>query len=837
MPREPLLKRRILSAILLTILLWAFPSAPAFGQEGDTPNGEALKTNINPIPQGEAIVTLVVNGRRWGDVEAKIDLDDPFLKVSLLKEALSPSLSEKQKERIFSVILSKLEWAGIADLAAAGVTGVWDMETLTYTINTPGEYSTLREIDFSQEAAFNDSVWLKPSNFAAVLNTNLTGSVNVSSTGFVVPLSATFDSLFNIYTVAVEANGSLSYSSPSFTWAFNSARAIYDFPKVEGRLYAGIVSLEGTGYQSRPEIYGVSLHNIDTFSRYSKNYSPSIAFTLQKPSSVRIVINGTVVRTLKLDMGNYRLYDLPFAYGMNSMSIEVEDGTNPDGSIIYKPVDSYITTETGLLVGGKIDYGISAGVGRSEPDQPIANAYFRYGLLSFLTAGINIEADRRSLMTGLNLVAGTGIGGFILNAGSVVAWDGRTYPFAYSADLEYHFAMPADQRMPGISFSAGYASEGFTAPLPSSVVSTPDALVKATASIGGSIAKVASYGLGGTWTHSFGADEEDKGTVSVNFGFAATKNTSLTIGANLVFASDTSPTFSATLGMRTSDPRRPSRQIGVSQSSTGTNTINYNDQFPNSNNVGYGITANNILGGVDEPSSLFFNTGFTTPYFSMSGSAGVNYGSSLTSPLGVVNLNLASALAYVDGYFAVSKPLYDSFVIFVPEKSTGNMAIAFTVDQGTKLISHGMPIAAPLSSYRKSRLAMDFPEADADVVATNPQSAVSSAYRSGFLFKGGLEKLLYVSGRLLDKGNNPIPLTAGDVLKADGTLLAQTFTDEAGTFQIYGLTSGTYKIIWPDAIGISVINVEGNDTGLVEIGDIHATPTPAPATSVPAHTP
>ena len=118
---------------------------------------------------------------------------------------------------------------------------------------------------------------------------------------------------------------------------------------------------------------------------------------------------------------------------------------------------------------------------------------------------------------------------------------------------------------------------------------------------------------------------------------------------------------------------------------------------------------------------------------------------------------------------------------------------------------------------------MDFPEADADVVPTNPQAAVAAKYRSGFLFKGGLEKLLYVSGRLLDAAGNPIGLVAGDVFKEDGTLISQTFTDDTGTFQIYGLTSGTYKIVWPDTIGTTIIRIEGNESGLVEIVDVYAT--------------
>lgn len=826
-------RKRILATpylLLFCLYFCFFPRANIFGQEektGDTPaaSGIPLATNINPLPQGEAIVTLVVNGRRYGDVEAKIDMDDPFLQVSLLKQVLAPSLSQKEMDRVFGVILSKLEYAGIADLAAAGITGVWDMETLTYSISTPGEYARVKEIHFVEETPLNENVWLKPANFAAVVNTSIAGSVSFSSMGVNVPVTVNFDGLFKVFSVAIESNASVAFSAPTFSWYFNSARAVYDFPGIEGRLYAGIVSLEGTGYQSRSEVYGVTLHNVDVFGRYSRNYSPSIAFTLQKPSTVRIVINGTVVKTFKLDMGNYKLYDLPFAYGMNSMVVEVEDGTNPDGSILYRPVTTYITTETGLLVRGKMDYGISAGVGRQEPDEPIGSAYIRYGLFPALTTGLNVAVDKRSVMGGVNLVAGTGIGGFIVNAAVVSAWDGRARPFAYSGDLEYHFAMPANKNMPSFTLAAGYTSRGFAVPAPSDAVpQDTDALVKASASIGGSISTLASFGVGGSWSHTFGSDPQDTGSVSASMGFAATKQASFTLGANASFLADeTSPQFSATLGLHISDPRRPSRQVGISQASQGTNTINYNDQFPNSKSIGYGITGTNIFGGVKEPSSVNFNSGFSTQYFSLSGNAGVTYGSSLASPTGALSLNLASGLAFIDGYFALSRPLYDSFVLFVPEKSTGKMSVSFIVNQSNKLITHGLPVAASVSSYKNSRLAMDFPEADADVVPTNPQAAVAATYRSGFLFKGGLEKLLYVSGRLLDAGGNPIGLVAGDVFKEDGTLISQTFTDDTGTFQIYGLTSGTYKIAWPDTIGTTIIRIEGNESGLVEIGDVHAT--------------
>jgi len=819
--------RRSNSLILLSLIAIILSILP-FAVEAATPQTPStavpLERNVNPIPQGEAIVALNVNGKRYGDVDAKIDMDDPFVKVSDLREAVSPALSPEQQDRIFSVILSKLEWAGIADLEAAGLKGIWDMETLTYSIETPGEYTSLREYDFSPDPVFSDKNWLNPVPIAAVLNLNMSGTANIKSTGSTLPVSVSADGLLNLFSLALESSGSISYSAPDFSWSLNSARAVYDFPKIEGRLFAGMISGEGIAHQSRPEIYGISLHNVEIFSRYNRNYSPSVAFTLQKPSTVRFKINGQIIRVMKLDMGNYRIYDLPFAYGLNQLELEVQDGETTEGIALYKPVTKYITTETGLLVGGKWDYGFSAGVGRSEIDQPIASGYLRYGLASALTLAANIQADRRSLLAGLGFVAGTDIGGFIFGANSLFAWDGRAIPLAFSSDLEYHYARPGNAYAPGLGFTIGYASEGFTAPQPISVITSPDALLSASANIGGAISKYISFGLAGYWSRTLTGTLEDKGTVSLNMGFSTSKNTSFSLSSGVDLATGKAPVISLSFSLSASDPKKPGRQIGLSQPANGGNTITYSDQLPMFGGIGYGIQASNLVGGVSDPSSISVNSGFNTPYFSLSGSGGISYGAALASPTGAVNLNMATALSFASGAFALSKPLYDSFIIFDPDKSTGGMAVAFAIDAGTKLISHGAPMASALNSYQKARVSMDFPEADADVSATMPQMAISSGYRTGFLYKAGLEKRFYVTGRLVDATGAPLAYKAGDVKKSDGTYLDQTFTDETGFFQIYGLSPGKYIVLWPEDVGVSNLTLSDAPTGTLELGNVIAAP-------------
>ncbi|MDD3982226.1 MAG: fimbria/pilus outer membrane usher protein, partial [Spirochaetales bacterium] len=417
--RSSIRRRAFLLAITLSFVI----AAPGILCAQEDSASTILEQNINPLPEGEALVALRVNDKRWGDVEALIDLEDPFLSISLLRQVLAPELSETQMDRIFSGILSKLEWAGIADLAAAGITGVWEMETLTYYISTPGEYTALNEVDFSPSAREMATDLLEPPAIAGLVNVSVSGSMYLKQAGTTLPLSFTANGLLNLWSVAVESYGSANYSGQNFTWYFGNIKAIYDIPEIEGRLFAGMVSGEGIGFQSRPELYGLSIHSVDTFSRYDKRYSPSAAFTLQKPSTVRIKMNGSVIRTFKLDMGNYRIYDLPFAYGLNEFELEVEEGESPDGIMIYRPVTKYITTETGLLVGGQSEYGLSLGAGRTEPKELFASAFYRYGLRSNVTLATGLQADFRSALASLGLVFGTDIGGFILETGTLAAWD------------------------------------------------------------------------------------------------------------------------------------------------------------------------------------------------------------------------------------------------------------------------------------------------------------------------------------------------------------------------------------------------------------------------------
>jgi len=808
-----------LSVILIPFLIMFFLQVP-WAQEAERVTPTPLPGNIVPVPTGEALINVFVDGREYFDTSANLDNDAPFLKVSVLKEMFGPSLAPGPFTEIFGVVLSLLEWAGPEDLKAAGINTTWDMSKLSYTISIPSSMATLRELDFSPVYTAPGKQLFKPSFLSSAINLSSSSDIKFSSgTSFSQDLY--IDGLIKIWDIALEGGGSFSWTPPQTSIALNKARAVYDIPAIGGRLLAGKVSADGISYQSEPEIWGLSLGSLYQFSRYDRRASPSVTFTLDKPSSVRIMINGLAVRAMKLDQGKYRIFDLPFASGLNTLEIHVTDDTGMEK--ILKPPEAYIAAEDGILVSGQSEYGFAAGVGYESPDQPFASANFRLGLDYKITMSAFAQGNIRSFLGGLTIMGGTDIGIISAAAASVIAWDGRAIPYSYAANFKYQISIPSKPDFPNISVMTEFVSEGFTPPLPSAVaVEANDAHFSVTGSVGGNIGNVFFYSVSTAWERTFGVPLVDISTSNLNFGYNTGKGVSLSLNTGLTFKSNSQPNLSISITAYIKPKQRPNASMSFTQSADSQNLISYTDQLGGTGGFDAGIQLYNILPGSSErkmvSSSLRKLTGFGD--FSLSG--GLNYGGSAATVDGSISMDATTALVFADGIFAISRPLYDSFVILVPDESVGSKKVTLTATSSGTATAIKMPSVLPVSSYQQSIARAEFPDADADVVATIPESVLTTKYRSGIVYKVGLQKQHFVTGRLVNQVGKPYAYIVGDVFNPGGIQVESIFTYEDGTFQIYATEPGEYRIEWPRGIGISYIDIPKEAADTIELGDITA---------------
>jgi outer membrane usher protein len=787
----------------------------------------SLEHNIKPVPESEALITLYVNGVRYGDINCRIDTDNPFLNVDSLKKYLKDYLSSGQYESIFSIILSKLQWAGFDDLAAANLVGKFNLPDLTYHLEVPAVYSVKQDIDFTPSTRISETPRFKPSFISGVLNLTTNAQMSIAGGAVSLPVGVTADASMKIWDILLQGTGNFSYNSPGYALSYGLTYGTYDIPALKGRLLFGDVVGAGMSVQSRPEIWGISFQNQDIFRSYSRVYSPSVAFTLQRPSVVRIVVNGTVLRTVSLDSGNYRLFDLPFTYGLNNFQLEIQE-TDSTGKTVYKTIQTYIAAETGLLLGGESEYGLTAGFGKNEPTEPFASGYFRYGLTFALTPSLFFQTDARSLMGGTSLLWATNIGSFLLEGAGVDAWDGRAYPITGFGSMRYQLTVPVVPWLPNVGITFSYSSRGFQAPFPSSLVVVPDEQLSVSANAGNIVNKRLSYGFTAYYIKYLTGLIFDSLNLSFNLNYNIDNFKSISLASGMQFQNGSPSQYNLSMALTLAGPRGSNERASFTQSADGTNDVAYSNRLPDwLGGMYYTLDGTNLLGGVASQSSVSMNSFYAGQFFNLSGNMGINYGGTAGAVSGTVNLTGATGLAFAGGVFALTSPVLDSFVIFAPDKSAADLAMSVSVGGIPQNVSAGLPIVRPLSSYNTVIATVDFPEASTDIMPKVSHSVLPTTYKSGILFQVSAQKLYILKGKLMNSTGKPVTYIGGQVKNEKGEIVDTTFTDDTGSFQTYGLLPGDYVIDWSPVIGIIKVQVRDTPSGILDIGNVTPVLTPA----------
>jgi len=115
---------------------------------------------------------------------------------------------------------------------------------------------------------------------------------------------------------------------------------------------------------------------------------------------------------------------------------------------------------------------------------------------------------------------------------------------------------------------------------------------------------------------------------------------------------------------------------------------------------------------------------------------------------------------------------------------------------------------------------VDFTVAEDNIVPTVRHSAIATKYRSGVLYKVSAQKLYILTGRLVGESGEPISYIGGQVKSANGENIDITFTDDTGTFQVYGLLPGEYVIDWSSVIGTIQVKIIDTESGVFDIGAV-----------------
>lgn len=428
---------------------------PTGGQSSASP-----LSRISPV-RVPLEVALRVNGKFLGTISVAVDQEgcgeiDARRLIALIGPVIDAKLLEALNARIAGrakVDFSELEVGGFAiafDNLALEVIG-----TLAPDATLPASLRLEPQHDIPVPASFD-----QPSNFSAGVNV-AAGQRHVHGpAGGFERVRADFAAIANFGGFnGVTLTGGATYDGER--WQRREFRATYDVFHRAVRATVGEFTPRSTSFQGSGRILGIGLERTYATIRPFQNTRPigRQQFTLERDSTVEVLVNQVRVQTIRLEAGRYDIGDFPFAAGPNQVQLVVED---IGGRREILNFDVFNTTS--LLTPGLSEFG--AAIGLRERDQleyglsPALTAYAYRGLSETMTVGVNAQATDRGLQLGGVAVVGTRLGFFQLETSASRGLDGGGFGVAASLDYrgEFSLAREDDLRIAG---SAIYRSTDF----------------------------------------------------------------------------------------------------------------------------------------------------------------------------------------------------------------------------------------------------------------------------------------------------------------------------------------------------------------------------------------
>jgi hypothetical protein len=172
-------------------------------------------------------------------------------------------------------------------------------------------------------------------------------------------------------------------------------------------------------------------------------------------------------------------------------------------------------------------------------------------------------------------------------------------------------------------------------------------------------------------------------------------------------------------------------------------------------------------------------------------------------------VQLGSGVYFAGGAVGLGAPTRSSFALIRPDRDlpTRNVTVrtggAGAPRQSDRL---GPAFMANLAPGSRTPINVDVPELPADFSLGRTQFVLVPGYRSGTAITIVSLPRLYVRGRILDAQGNGLvykglvitPLFEVPEELSDPPLGGASFTDDQGTFEVYGLVPGDYSIILRD---------------------------------------
>ena len=402
--------------LVLGVALALCLGAPGFSQAEDTSGAETTAAKVdNRI---ELSVPLKLNKRYVGDITVRVDVAGiGDIDAPRLLELLEPLISKGAFEDL-QLSARNRDMVSMTELSSDIIMVEFDPGLLE--VNAALAVSSLGEnnIGLAPRPSPEPSQFDAPENFTLGLGATV-------SQGYVfagedddrfTPIRANFEGFAQLggFKGAALFYGFDLDEGRETLFRRREIQLVKDFYKPAIRASMGDINAPITAFQGTPPLMGLSVareyRSIQPFRNIVSSGRGSLV--LERDSKVDVFVNGVLSETLNLPAGRFFLTDFPVATGSNDVQLVVEDDTGRVETTAFS-----FFSQSGLLGEGLVDFAVTAGVPRSPSSggitygsKPIATGFVNYGLLSWLTTGLNAQARDERQQVGASLGIGTPVG-------------------------------------------------------------------------------------------------------------------------------------------------------------------------------------------------------------------------------------------------------------------------------------------------------------------------------------------------------------------------------------------------------------------------------------------
>lgn len=788
------------------------PQAPAARAERLNPTGRTIVLTV-PAKDGATYM---------GDVPLTIGADDSLsFPTERVLQVLEPVLAPDVLTSLRGSLAGRPS-VGPQDFSSVGIRVDYDPRTLELRFEIPVEKRTSRSVSIAALDQRSIGTYVKPADFSAYLNVR--GSVDLyeqgGDTGLQAPVFL-LNAAIRMKGPVFETDAIWSPGSNGVDFQRLGSRYVYDDMDHLVRFTLGDLDTQGRGFQSAPDIAGISVFRSYSVLNPQQVIRPrgDRTFTLARPSTVEVYVNGQQVRRIQLGPGNYNLRDFPFAQGGNDIRLNVLDDTGRSEVLRFNLFLDQTQlgkglSEFGLYAGFKSPLGLHGPV---YSDSGIVSGFYRRGISDRVTLGANFQADGTTQMLGAEAVFGTGFG----TLGTQIAYSHtKSYGDGYALQATFQrLIQHADGQSDSFNLFVEHRSKKF-APVTFGLADNQY-----------------QYELGGGYTHAFNSNfymgsnarfskgrgaNPDIHNYALIGGWRISSNASLTAEAR--YSEDSG-------GHEVSGFLTLTVRIGRNSSVRGEyDTRNNRARVSYQTLHGSGVGSYNVTGDL-ERSDAGSNVSVNANYFSNRAELGISHfgtfnGDFESSSSQRTSFRFGTSLSIAGGEASIGRPIYDSFAVVKPHKSLKQASVIVDPSAYGYAASSGDLGAATmpsLSSYSERVVTVDVENAPAGVDIGQGAYRLFPGYRSGYVLEVGSDYHVTALGTMLDADGEPISLvsgTASELAHPDRAGIT-LFTNRQGRFGAAGLAPGQWRIEMLDAKkSVYVITIPEDAEGVVRLGNI-----------------